>query len=223
MGLRNQVKRQHSASSGASRAYHLGELKTARDPADPAHILPPPVPLEWHILDVGCGAGQTLLTAYPDRITFGLDIDLEALRLGQTLTRNVRFACGLIETLPYREQAFDCVIARVSLAYTNLTVSLKEIRRVLKPDGSLWMTLHPISVPWGVARIVGWKGKVFFGYVALNSLLFHFFGRQFPFFGRYESFQTERGMRRALSQCGFRDVTLQRGNHFIMTARTARA
>ena len=204
----------------ASEAYHLGELRTARNPGDPAHILPPPVPLESRILDVGCGAGQTLLTAYPDRTTFGVDIDLAALRLGKTLTQDVQFACGKAETLPYRNNAFDFFTARVSLAYTNIPASLQEIQRVLKPGGMVWMTLHPMAVPWDLAKSANWKGKIFFGYIVANSLWLHWFRRQFSFLGRNESFQTERGMRRLLTQCGFQQVTAARRQHFVMTAQT---
>ncbi len=208
----------YPAMNRSSEAYHLGELRVAQDRSHPSHILPPPVPAESRTLDVGCGAGQTLLAAYPDRITFGLDIDIEALRLGRTLTRNVRFACGKAEALPYRNNEFDLVTARVSLAYTDIPMSLREIHRVLKPGGTLWMTLHPLSVPWAVAKHAHWKGKIYFAYIVANSMFFHFFHRQFSFFGRYESFQTELGMRRLLTRCGFRGVTVVRGHHFVMTA-----
>ena len=75
--------------------------------------------------------------------------------------------------------------------------SESPIDRVLKKGGQLWLTLHPAAIPWRQALAANYRGKIFFAYVALNSLLFHFAGRQFPFLGRYESFQTAAGMRRA--------------------------
>ncbi len=202
-----------------SEQYHLGELKIAQDPSHPAHILPPPVPAQSRVLDVGCGAGQTLLVAYPHEVTFGVDVDLSALRLGRTLTENVRFTCANAEALPFRPEKFDLVIARVSLVYTDLRQSLKEIRRVLKPGGTLWMTLHSFALRWQQAKRSNWRGKAFFAYVLLNSALFHFGQRQFSFIGKQETFQTERGIKRALQRCGFSDIAVKQDRHFLVTAR----
>jgi ubiquinone/menaquinone biosynthesis C-methylase UbiE len=204
-----------------SEQYHLGELKVAQDPSHPAHILPPSLPTDSRVLDVGCGAGQTLMTAYPHRLTFGIDIDLSALRLGRTLTKDVCFVCSKAEALPFRPAEFHLVTARVSLAYTDIRKSLMEIRRVLKPGGLLWMTLHPFAIPWQQANTSNWKGKLFFAYVLLNSVLFHLTQLQFPLRGKYESFQTEGGIRRALQSCEFNDVTIRHDRHFLVTARAA--
>ncbi len=204
------------------REYHLGELNTALDPTHPQHLLPV-VGGARKVLDVGCGAGQTLIPACPDRVSFGVDVDLEALRLGRTLTDRVRFACASAEALPYRDGWFDFAIARVSLPYTNLGASLGEIRRVLAPGGTLWMALHPFAILWKQVKESNFKGRVYCGYVLANSMLFHFAGRQFRLLGRCESFQTERGVRRALERRGFtRIVVTRRGNQFLVTAHVPR-
>ncbi|MFL6447884.1 MAG: class I SAM-dependent methyltransferase [Bryobacteraceae bacterium] len=204
-----------------SEAYHLGELRIAQDPRHPSHILPPPVPAGTRVLDVGCGAGQTLAVAYPNLESFGLDVDVGAMNLGRRIAPNVRFAAGRAEQLPFGDAQFDFVIARVSLAYTNIPDSLREICRVLKPRGKLWITLHSFSVPWASVKGSNWKGKVFFAYIVLNSLSLHFLGRVLPFFGRYESFQTQAGITRVLKRGGFADIVVERGRHFLVTARSA--
>jgi ubiquinone/menaquinone biosynthesis C-methylase UbiE len=202
-----------------SQNYHLEEFRVATDPNHPSHLLPPAVPSGARILDVGCGAGQTMIAAYTDRVCFGLDPDWSALRLGRSLTEKVRFSCGAAEALPYRSGEFDLVVARVSLAYTDISASLAEIRRVLRTDGMLWMTLHPFSQVWNQAKHANAKGRLFFLYVAANGLSFHFLQRQFSLFGRQESFQTEKGIVRALRRAGFRDVRVERNAHFLVTAR----
>jgi ubiquinone/menaquinone biosynthesis C-methylase UbiE len=203
-----------------SEAYHLGELRIAQDPRHPSHILPPPVRAGTRVLDVGCGAGQTLAVAYPELETFGIDVDLEALTLGPRIAPKVRFTNGRAEQLPFGDAQFDLVIARVSLAYTNIPQSLREIRRVLKPGGKLWITLHAFSVPWASAKTSNWKGKVFFAYIVLNSLCLHFFGRATSFLGRFESFQTEGGIIRLLKRAGFEGILIERGRHFVVTAHS---
>ena len=201
--------------------YHLDELKIALDPAHPSHILPSSSYRIGPTLDVGCGAGQTLIAAYSAQPAFGVDIDIDALKLGKSLSSAVHFVCAKAEALPYRENSFSVVISRVALAYTEFGASLVEIARVLKPGGKLWMTLHGFAVPWRLAKAANLKGKLFFGYVLLNSALLHLSGRQFRFLGRCESFQSEAGITRLLQRSGFEDVSIARGAHFLVTASLA--
>ena len=202
--------------------YHLMEFAIARDPTDPRHVNPPPFPPDRRVLDIGCGAGQTLITCYGDRRAFGVDVALDALRLGRTLTKRVSFVCAAAERLPFRDGGFDVVIARVSLPYTDFRRSLREIRRVLKPGGFFWAVLHPISVGWNTVDPRKPRTLLRFAYVTLNSLLFHFTGSVAPYRrGRYESFQTSWGIRRALRAAGFARVTVRRQTHFVVTAEAA--
>ena len=204
----------------AKKEYNLEELKIALNPDDPRHILPPSLPPTAKVLDVGCGSGQTLIGAYPDRLSFGVDIDFDALKFGKTLSDRTCLINSAAEALPFSNNQFDLVIARVSLPYTNIPVSLREIRRVLKTGGRVWLILHPFAISWKQAKTSNYKGKVFFAYILLNSLMFHLFQREFSFLGkRYETFQTERGIGRALVQNGFNDVQIKRERHFLVTAR----
>ena len=200
--------------------YHRAELRIALDPSHPEHLQPPPLPRSHKVLDIGCGAGQTLIAAYPDRISFGLDIDLDALKLGRSLTDRVCFVCSKAESLPLPNGQFDMVIARGSLSFADTTSSLKEIHRVLRRNGELWMALEPFSEAWSQAMTYNYKGWIFFAYIVLNSVLFHLTQKQFPLLGRYGSFQTERGITKALIGNGFQDLSIRRGKHFLVTARS---
>lgn len=199
--------------------YYLRELRVALDPAHSSHALPPRMPPLNQVLDIGCGAGQTLIAAYGDRVSHGMDNDFSALKLGRTLTCDVRFACASAEALPYRSGHFDMVIARASLPYCNLPVGVKEIARVLKKGGRTWIVLHPFSEAWKHARTNNWKGWLFFGYIVMNSLLFHFAQKQFSICGRCESFTTERGIRHALRKNGFSHITVTKNSRrLVVTA-----
>ncbi len=210
------------SSSEVSQTYHLDELRIALDPEHPAHILPPQVRDGSRVLDLGCGAGQTMIAAYPKHITFGLDIDFSVLKLGKTLSSDVQFCCGRAEELPYMDDIFDLVIARVSLAYTDIELTLREAQRVMKPDGRLWVTLHSWHMPWQAAQQGNWRGKLFFLYIVANSLSFHWFQKQFSLWGKRESFQTASRMSKVLAKCGFKDVQVTRGRHFLIEAKAAK-
>jgi hypothetical protein len=53
----------------------------------------------------------------------------------------------------------------------------------------------------------------------LNGLALHFFQRQFSFLGKFESFQTARGIRRTLEKHGFGEITVFHEKHFLVTAQ----
>jgi len=200
--------------------YHLGELKIALDPSHPAHCLPP-VQTDAKVLDIGCGVGQILIATCAGRRSFGVDLDLDALQLGRTLTEHVAFTCAAAEALPFRAAVFDMVVSRVTLPYTNIPRVLAEIGRVLKPGGVVWLTLHTWRIPWRSMKQANWKGRVFFAHVVVNSLLFHLTQRlvRFPKRG-YESFQTRSGIMRALCRAGFGQISIEiRPPHFVVTAR----
>ena len=204
------------------RAYHLEELRIAQNPNHPEHLLPPSLPLSHRVLDIGCGAGQTLIAAYPDRLSFGVDIDLDALKLGKSLTGQVAFVCARAAALPWTNAQFDMVIARVVLPYTDISSSLKEIHRVLIKGGEVWLVLHSFSFCWRqLGSGLNYKRWVFFPYVLLNSIIFHFTQMLFPYRrGKYESFQTERGITRALVKNGFELISCRgTGTSFLVTAK----
>jgi ubiquinone/menaquinone biosynthesis C-methylase UbiE len=130
--------------------------------------------------------------------------------------------------LPFKDKSFDRVISAVALPYMKIQETLAEIHRVLVPGGGLSLSLHlprftmaellhnaiPKPIP-----------TLFRLYVMANGLLFHCTGRTIGFLrGRIESFQTERGMRVALTRAGFFELSFSRApgpvcETFIVGAR----
>ncbi len=208
-------------------AYHLEELDIARTPGLPEHIIPVVVSADKMILDIGCGIGQTLvgLDLNASHSLFGVDVDQTSLAYGKSHFANVNYAQCSAEDLPFPAAIFDLVISRVALPYSNIPDALEEIHRVLKPDGKLWITLHPVKMTrrqwFHSIRKLNAKDVVFRSYVLLNGLRFHCSGKLFRFPvkpGRYESFQTSRAMTRALREAGFQNTLIKRGRHFLITA-----
>jgi ubiquinone/menaquinone biosynthesis C-methylase UbiE len=99
------------------------------------------------VLDVGCGAGFDLILASrlvgPVGRACGVDFTPEMVKKAQAnLVRaranNASATVGIAEAIPYDDDAFDVVISNGVLNLSPLKErSLREIFRVLKPNGRL--------------------------------------------------------------------------------------
>lgn len=208
-------------------AYHLRELAIARDPASPEHVQPEIGPADRTIVDLGCGAGQSLIAAGigEGRTAIGVDIDLGALALGRTLTTTLHFVAGRAEVLPIASSTVDLVISRVALPYTDVPAALREIGRVLRPGGRCWLALHPPALAWRelirAIRRASLRAVAYQLYVLANGTSLHLVGRQFAYplrRTRFESVQRSDGVRRALIAAGFGSIVVERGRFFVVTA-----
>ncbi|RMB59901.1 class I SAM-dependent methyltransferase [Tessaracoccus antarcticus] len=100
------------------------------------------------ILDAGCGSGPLSASLRArGAIMTGFDgspamIDLARRRLGNDISLSVS---DLAEPLPFADDAFDDVVASLVLHYLEEWAGpLAELRRVLKPDGRLILSVnHP--------------------------------------------------------------------------------
>lgn len=98
-------------------------------------------------LDVGCGTGTLAVLIkrlYPSVTVVGLDPDPRALarakRKAERASLFVRFDQGFSDELPYAEASFDRVFSSFMLHHLQPGEKLKtlqEVRRVLRPGGSL--------------------------------------------------------------------------------------
>jgi SAM-dependent methyltransferase len=211
--------------------YHLDELEIQRDPSDPRRLLPTLAPGITSVLDVGCGIGQTLIASQlDDRIlACGVDLDEAALRHGASLTPRVRFVRASSERLPFADGSFDMVFSRAALPWMHIPSALGEISRVTKPGGHVWLSLVDAGVAWrelGAAFARRSPKQIAFrAYALLNGALFDLTGAQFRYplkRSRCESFQTARGMLRAMRRAGFVGVRAERGRTLVITAEKQR-
>jgi SAM-dependent methyltransferase len=94
-------------------------------------------------VDLGCGAGSFDYLSYRCRIV-GIDASLDNSVLRRSGNR-IDYVKSVSDEIPLAPQSVDAVICNHTLEhFTNYAKALQEIRRILKPDGYIW-----ISVPNG--------------------------------------------------------------------------
>lgn len=208
-------------------AFREIALKNSTDPTSELYNVPTVPPGARRILDVGCHAGHLLeaLRLSKDCELFGCDINEEAIELARKCLPHAKFSLAKAEELPYEDSYFDFVYARGAVFVFDIPRALRELNRVLKPGGTLWISLHR----WKDIRFTlkgtlhrdPLKTIVFGGYVAMNSTLFHYTGKlvRYPLNrSRMMTFQTETRMRRELQKAGFEAIRVSGAKFFVMEA-----
>lgn len=102
------------------------------------------------ILDVGCGTGANLkmLAAYGS--AEGVDISEQAVEFCRERGLDT-VKLGAIEQLPYESSSFELVTALDVIEHLDDDVAgLREIRRVLVPDGRVLLFVPAFMFLWGV-------------------------------------------------------------------------
>jgi len=208
--------------------YHQLELSIAGDPQDARRVMPEVESRHRRVLDVGCGAGQTLIGCRLGEgvLAVGIDTDVTALSLGKQFTTAIQFVFGEGEALPFADSSFDLVICRVALPYMNVARALAEMYRVTAAGGDLWLVLHPFGMAvrelgGNIARLQV-KAGLYRSWVLVNGLVLHVLGKQWRWplpSGSYETWQTQGAITRALRTAGFHQIRITRDSHFVVTAR----
>ena len=125
-------------------SFHPGGERLTRLLAECLQLGP-----EDRVLDVGCGRGVSALVLARERgcsvvgMDYGKQNVEEARRAAADagLADRVAFYSGDAEAVPFGDGAFDAVICEcVVSTFTDKTIPLQEMRRVLKPQGRLGMT-----------------------------------------------------------------------------------
>ncbi|MBA2450743.1 MAG: methyltransferase domain-containing protein [Chloroflexi bacterium] len=108
------------------------------------------VPLVRPVLDVGAGDGHFASIAYDEAIDVGIDPMardlLEAAARRPRPYRSLVFASAT--AMPFRDETFNTVVSNSSIEHIpDLTATLREIGRVLRPDGSFVATFPSEHFP----------------------------------------------------------------------------
>ncbi len=113
------------------------------------------------VLEVGVGTGKNI-PYYPDGLVITA-IDLtpgmldRAKTRAQELKKSLNLSLGDVQRLDFPDQTFDSVAATfVFCSVPNPVLGLQEIRRVLKPGGTLLLLEHMRSEKLVVGKIMDW-------------------------------------------------------------------
>ena len=95
--------------------------------------------------DAACGGGgASVLAAQRGAHVSGLDASEALIAIARERVPKGDFRVGDLETLPYGENAFDAVIAALSVQYAaDPIAALRELKRVSAPK-AIWLSAHGV-------------------------------------------------------------------------------
>ncbi len=102
------------------------------------------------VLDLGCGSGRhTVFLAKHGFKTYGFDISQHGIKIAKNWLKNDGFKANLkigsiYKKLPYKDSFFDAVISIRTIHHAKIKSVrklIKEIERVLKPTGLIFITV----------------------------------------------------------------------------------
>jgi ubiquinone/menaquinone biosynthesis C-methylase UbiE len=205
-------------------ASHLDDLH-AHQSSNAARSRLPQLDCEGlDILDIGCGVGQHLLSPQfaNARSLHGIDIDPEAISYASQAFPHLILQCAPAEAIPYPDCSFDLTYSSVSIPYTRIPFAFREMFRVTRPGGTVWMSLHGVAMErlftWSVIRRLKGKDLVKRAYVWVNGIYFAATGDTFyrPGSKVMESFQFRGATRRALKRAGCVNIQFDRDRRKLL-------
>jgi SAM-dependent methyltransferase len=129
--------------------WHIARRRIVNDVLERSHL-----PQPSRLLDAGCGGGAMLdvLSDYGD--VAGLDMNPELVELARRRGYD-DIREGVVEQLPWADETFDVVTLLDVLEHTaDDDVTLKELRRVVRPGGRLLVTVPAHQVLWSNHDVV---------------------------------------------------------------------
>jgi SAM-dependent methyltransferase len=130
------------------------------------------------VLEVGCGRGELAERLHNELEAEVVAVDQSERMVELTAARGVEAIVGDAQDLPFRDGIFDCAVAAWMLYHVpDLDRALRELRRVLRPDGRLVAATSSERNLGELWELVGERGAPAGGFSAESAegaLLRHF-------------------------------------------------
>jgi ubiquinone/menaquinone biosynthesis C-methylase UbiE len=161
------------------------------------------------ILDVGCGTGIVARLA-SQQVGFkgtvaGLDVNPGMLEVARSITPAdmlIEWYESGAEDMPLPDETFDVVLCQLSLQFmTDKLAALREMRRVLVPDGRL------------ILNVPGPTGKIFA--ILAEAMARNISSEAAGFVNHVFSLHDPTEIQQLMSEAGFRDITIQANNKML--------
>lgn len=120
--------------------------------------------LDGLYLDCGCGT-CFINDVLKDKSIINLDISLQMVKICKQKGYNTVVAD--IESMPFKDESFDCVVSNFTLHWTDIEIALKEIYRVLKSGG---VFVFSIPIEGSLRAIADITGSCYFQFENISSL-----------------------------------------------------
>ncbi|MFA5714555.1 MAG: methyltransferase domain-containing protein [Candidatus Paceibacterota bacterium] len=139
------------------------------------------------VLDFGCGNGRFYSSFVKNNVRyFGVDPSSKLIEIAKANYPSADFQTAAIDSLPFSENYFDKVYSIAVLhhipSYEYRVQFLKEIKRVLKPEGYLILTVWNLKEKIKASGFFEWfrrtkldRGDVFLPWYGSKDTYFHCF------------------------------------------------
>lgn len=110
------------------------------------------------VLDLGCGRGDHLRYSQTRRKYVGLDLSWPRLRYAASHFDYLALVAACALRLPFKDESFNAVISIYNLEHIKeIEISLQEVRRILKSEGSFIVLLPTESLFFQIGRNLSTK------------------------------------------------------------------
>jgi SAM-dependent methyltransferase len=154
------------------------------------------------VLDVGFGAGEQM-RRLNGRGCRSIGVELDADLVAEGRRSGLAVCRAIAERLPFRSGAFDGLICKVVIPYTDEAAAIAELARVLRPGATARVSYHGLGYKLRyLLTDRDWRRRVYGGRVIANTWFYAVTGKRLPGFWGDTLYQSERRLRKYYELAG---------------------
>jgi SAM-dependent methyltransferase len=158
-------------------------------------------PAGSRVLDVGFGKGEQM-RALRTTGCLAIGVEPDPARVFAGGTDGLTVCRGVAEHLPFVNGAFDGVVCKVVVPYTDESKVIAEISRVLRPGGLARVSYHGLGYALHVLMEPDWKRRIYAARTLVNSWVYSVLGKRLPGFLGSALYQSRRRLNQYYDRAG---------------------